>query len=393
VSTAAHHPFRGRVAAVGIGETPYYKRGSSPDAERKLCLKAIVSACEEAGIDPRDVDGFSSYGADENEAPRLTAGLGTREVRWSTLIWGGGGGGSAGALVAAASAIITGQAETVVVYRASAESSSGRLLNKVSEGYFGLNYLAHAMDSPAQALALYSQRQIEHDGVAPSAFRALALASYYHAQNNPRAVAYGRPLDAATYDHSRMVAEPYRLFDCSRENDAAAAVVLTSAERAADLVDKPAYLLGAAFGSGPRWGELDGNHDPLTSGGFREVAARVWKQSSYGPTDVDVAQIYLNFTGPGVAALIDHGFCTAAETAEKLIFENLIAPAGWLPVNTSGGDIAEGFVHGMGNTLEAIRQIRGDSPNQVPDAHLSLLTGGPMAELVSSALFGSVDTL
>lgn len=393
MSTATQHPFRGRVAAVGIGETPYYKRGSSPYAERKLCLKAIVAACEDAGIDPRDIDGFSSYGADENEGPRLTAGLGTRELRWSTLIWGGGGGGSAGAVAAAASAIITGQAETVVVYRASAESSSGRLLSKVSEGYFGLNYVAHGLDSPAQNLALYSQRQIEHDGVAPSAFRALALASYYHAQNNPCAIACGKPLDEATYDASRMVAEPYRLFDCSRENDAAAAIVLTSAERAADLVERPAYLVGAAFGSGAHWGELDANHDPITSGGFREVAARLWRQSGYGPTDVDVAQVYLNFTGPGVAALIDHGFCTAEETAEKLTFENLIAPQGWLPVNTSGGDLAEGFVHGMGNTLEAIRQIRGDSPNQVPGAHLSLLTGGPMAELVSSALFGSADTL
>jgi acetyl-CoA acetyltransferase len=266
-------------------------------------------------------------------------------------------------------------------------------LNKVSEGYFGLNYLVHGLNSPAQALSLYSQRQIEHDGVAPEAFRALALASYHHAQNNPRAVAYGRPLDAETYDAARLVAEPYRLYDSSRENDAAAAIVLTSAERAADLTERPAYLLGAAFGCGPRWGELDGNHDPITSGGFREVAARMWAQSGYGPGDVDVAQVYLNFTGPGVAALIDHGFCTAEETAEKLTFENLIAPKGWLPVNTAGGDIAEGFVHGMGNTLEAVRQIRGDSPNQVPDARLSLLAGGPMAELVSSALFGSADTL
>jgi acetyl-CoA acetyltransferase len=381
------------VAVAGIGETPYYKRGTSPDAERKLCLKAIVAACADAGIDPRDVDGFCSYGPDENEGPRLTAALGTRELRWSTLIWGGGGGGTAGAIAAGASAIIAGQADTVVVYRASAESSSGRLLNSVSEGYFGLNYLVHGADSPAQALGLYSQRQIEHDGVAREAFRALALASYHHAQNNPRAAAYGRPLDAATYDAARLVAEPYRLYDCSRENDAAAAIVLTSAERAADLVERPAYVLGAAFGSGPGWGELDANHDPITSGGFREVAQRVWGMSGYGPDDVDVVQVYLNFTGPGVAALIDHGFCTAEQTREVLTFENLIAPDGRLPLNTAGGDIAEGFVHGMGNTLEAVRQIRGTSPNQVPGARLSLLTGGPMAELVSTALFGSADTL
>lgn len=385
--------FRGAVAVVGIGTTPYYKRGQSPDEERKLCLRAIVDACADAGIDPRDIDGFSSYGADINEGPRLTAPLGTREMRWSTLIWGGGGGGSAGAIAAAASAIVAGQADIVAVYRASAESTSGRLLNAVSEGYLGPNWTVHGCDSPAQLLALNAQRMIEHDGVAPQAFEAVVRASYYHARGNPAAMAHAMELDAQRYRDARWIAEPFRLYDCSRENDAAAALILTSAERARDLRQKPAYLLAAAFGCGPRWGEMDANHDPFSSGGFREVARRLWRQSGYGPQDVDVTQLYLNFSAPGVAALIDHGFCTAESAGEVLSFENLIAPYGWLPINTGGGDLAEGFVHGMGNALEAVRQIRGTSPNQVPDARLSLLTGGPMAELVSSALFAAEEAL
>jgi hypothetical protein len=81
-----------------------------------------------------------------------------------------------------------------------------------------------------------------------------------------------------------------------------------------------------------------------------------------------------------------------------LTLDNLIAPNGWLPVNTSGGDLAEGFMHGMGNALEAVRQIRGTSTNQLPNATLSLLTGGPLGdtihpELTSSALFGAESTL
>ena len=112
-----------------------------------------------------------------------------------------------------------------------------------------------------------------------------------------------------------------------------------------------------------------------------------------GRGDVDVAQVYTNFTGPAVAALIDHGFCTIESAGEFLTVDNLIAPNGQLPINTAGGDLAEGFIHGMVGAAEAVRQIRGSSVNQVPGASLSLLTGGPAAPLVSSALFGSADTL
>lgn len=385
--------FRGKVAAVGVGQTPYYKRGMSPDAERKLCLRAIVEACEDAGIDPREIDGFCSYGADTNEGTRLNYALGCRELRWSTLIWGGGGGGSVAAVAAGAAAIIAGQADVVAVYRASAESSSGRLLDAVSQGVFNLAYAPHGMASPANALALPMNRMMEHDGISREAIRAVVRASYYHARNNPIAVGRAVELTDALYDDSRWIVEPLHLFDCSRENDAAAALILTSAERARDLRHKPAYLLGCTYGCGPKGGELDSAHEPYSSGGFIEVGRRMWAQAGYGPADIDVAQIYCNMSGPGVAAMIDMGLCTVENHREVLRFENLIAPGGKLPINTGGGDLAEGFIHGMGNTLEAIRQIQGRSPNQVPDARLSLVTGGPMAELVSAALFGSADAL
>ena len=223
--------------------------------------------------------------------------------------------------------------------------------------------------------------------------RALSLASYYHAQQNPFAAGFGTSVTAEDYDCSRLVAGPLRLYDCSRENDGAAALILTSAERAKGLKHPPVYLLAAAMGCGPNWGELDKNQDPLTSAGQKEVAERVWNASGYGPSDVDCVQLYLNMTGPGVASLIDHGFCTAESAGEVLTFENLIAPAGRLPVNTAGGDLAEGFIHGMLNPLEAVRQIRGTSPNQVLDARLCLVTGGPMSEISSSALFGSAAAL
>ena len=384
---------RGATAVVGIGQTPYYKRGQSPDDEQTLCLKAIVAACEDAGLRPEDVDGFVSYGADHSSGPSLMTALGSRELRFSTMVWNGGGGGVPGALGVAASAVVAGQAECVAVYRAMAEGTGGRLRSAVLEDHLSLQYLANGVESPAQVCALRTQRLLEADGVPRRALRDLAKACYHHAHQNPRAFGREIELDDDLYEGSRWISEPLHLFDSSRENDAAAAVLVVSADRARDLRERPAFILSAPMGSSRGWAELDESSMPYTSAGFESVARRLWSESGYGPADVDVVQVYENFTGPAVAALIDHGFCTAETAGEVLRFENLVAPSGGLPLNTSGGNLAEGFAHGMGLVVEAVRQLRGSSPNQVPGAALSLMTGGPAAPLVSSALFGSADTL
>ncbi len=147
------------------------------------------------------------------------------------------------------------------------------------------------------------------------------------------------------------------------------------------------------MGCGPDWGEIDQNYNPHSSAGLKEVGRRMWAQAGYGPKDVDVSQIYCNMSGSSVSAMIDVGLCTHENVNEVMQLENLISPTGKLPINTGGGDLAEGFMHGMGNTLEAVRQIRGVSSNQVPNAQLSFLTSGPMSELSSTALFGTEATL
>jgi acetyl-CoA acetyltransferase len=104
---------------------------------------------------------------------------------------------------------------------------------------------------------------------------------------------------------------------------------------------------------------------------------------------MDVIQLYENFSAQGIASLIDHGFCTYDTVGEFLVYENLIAPNGVTPINTSGGNLAQGFVHGVGLAIEAVDQLRGRSSNPVADARYCLLAGGPGAPTVSSAIFSN----
>lgn len=374
------------VAGIGLRQ---YRRGQAPLPERGVLVRAIVDACEDAGFDPADIDGFVSYGDDHNEPVRLMPDLGTRELRWSSQIWGGGGGGLAAAFGAAAAAIITGQAEAVVVFRALVQKDSGRLSGAVMRHHLNDHLIAAGLVSPAHLCALRAQRMFEHHRVPISVCEELVRASYHHGARNPNAVAYGKELDLAAYRSARSITEPFRLFDCSRENDGAGALLMVSAARARDLRRKPVYLLGVAQGTARGWGDLLENDADYASAGFKPVARRLWQQTGLAPKDIDVAQLYENFSAQGVASLIDHGFCSYENVSEFVRYENLIAPSGGLPLNTAGGNLAEGFVHGIGMAIEAVRQLRGESSNPVPGAKTCLLAGGPGAPTVSSAIFST----
>jgi len=344
---------RGTVAVVGVGETEYYKWGQSPDPEFVLTLKAVLAACQDAGISPSEIDGFSSYSNDRSEASRLAAALGINDLRFAAMQWGGGGGGTAAAVANASAAIATGQAECVVVLRALAQGQFGRFGQgsraKTVSGPAAFT-LPYGLMSAAHMFAMRVNRFMHDHGVGQEALRAVALASYQHAQNNPRALMCGRPLDEAGYDASRWIVEPFHLFDCCQENDGAAAMVLVPAERAKDFAHRPCYVLGAVSGSHHRAGGV-------------------------------------------VMAMVEHGFCTAEEVNEFFRVENLTAPAGRLPLNTSGGNLAEAYMHGLGLTIEAVRQVWGHSTNQVPDVDVSMMIAGPMVTPVSSCVFGSEATL
>ena len=387
---------RGRVAVAGIGETAYYKRGQSPDAEFKLACKAILSACSDAGISPADIDGFASYSNDRNDPSRLAAALGCRELRFANMQWGGGGGGGSGAIGNAAAAVATGMAECVVVFRALAQGQFGRFGQGPRRNTIqgdGAHTVPYGLMSPAQMFAMKVQRFMHDHGVEQAALRAISLASYHHAQNNPRAVMHGRPLDETGYDESRWIVEPFHLYDCCQENDGAAAMVLVAGERARDFEHPPCYLLSAVSGSHYRAAAPVHNTPDYATSTFKTLAPRLYEMARVSPGDVDVLQSYENFTGGVLMSIVEHGFCEPEAVNDFFKTENFLAPTGLLPLNTSGGNLAECYMHGLGLNIEATRQIRGQSTSQVPDAKISMVISGPMVTPVSACIFGSEATL
>lgn len=387
---------RGRVAVIGIGETNYYRHGASPDPEFKLALRAILAACEDAGLDPREIDGFSSYSEDRSEASRLAAALGTHRLRAATMQWGGGGGGCCAAVANAAASIAAGLADCVVVFRSLAQGQYGRFgqagaVDTISGERAYL--MPYGVLAPPQRFAMRVQRYMHEHGVRQEALRAIALASYHHAQSNPRAVMRGRPLNSDKYDASRWIVEPFHLYDCCMENDGAAALLLVPAERAKDFRNKPAYLLGAAFGSGHRAAATAHNAPLYATASFGAVAPDLYRMARVGPSDIGVVQAYENFTGGVVMALAEHGFFKPGEANAFLTFENLIAPSGRLPLNTSGGNLAECYMHGFELVLEAVRQVRGTSTSQVRRNDVALVIGGPMVTPASNLILGSEAAL
>ena len=387
---------RGKVAIAGIGETAYYKHGKAPEPEFKLALMAILAAAEDAGIDPREIDGFASYSNDRNEPSRLAAALGTKELRFSNMQWGGGGGGGAAAVGNAAAAVASGLADCVVVFRALAQGQFARFGQgpraKTISG--DMAYQApYGLMSPGQRYAMKVMRFMHDHGVKQEALRSIALASYHHAQSNPRAVMHGRPLDEATYDASRWIVEPFHLYDCCMENDGAAALLIVPAERAKDFKHKPSYLLAAQGGSHHRCGAPSHNDPNYASSNFTSLVPHLYGMAKVKPSDVDVVQSYENFTGGVMMSLVEHGFFSGEAANDFLKPENLYAPTGKLPLNTSGGNLAECYMHGLELQIEAVRQIRGESTAQVPKVDVSMVIAGPMVTPVSSCIFGSEATL
>ena len=384
--------FAGTTAIVGAGQTEFSKAAGR--SETRLACEAISAALADAGLAPRQVDGVVSYTIDPVEETELVRALGFEEIGFSSRVPYGGGG-SQGVVLHAAAAIAAGAASTVVVYRAVKARSGGRFgaaltATRPTSAHSGSTAMQWAMPygvmTPASWMSLNAVRYMHTYGVTNADFGRAVVQLRAYAATNPNAHFYGRPVTLDDHQASRWIAEPaIRLFDCCQETDGAVALVITSLDAAADTPDP--VVIAAAAGAGLFEEEIASDHyrrDLAVMEGSTALARRLFGDFGIKRDDIDVAMIYDAFSPILLMQLEALGFCGPGE-AKDFVAEGNLGPGGALPCNTNGGLIGEGYIHGLNLTLEAVRQLRGSSCNQLANPRTALVTASRTGLILARA--------
>jgi acetyl-CoA acetyltransferase len=268
-------------------------------------------------------------------------------------------------------------ADTVVCWRAiNARSEwrmggTGRAAPETVEFQYQVPY---GYATPPQQYAMQARAYMHQYGVVAEDLGRVAISQRNYAMASPRAM-MRTPLTMEDYLASRWIVEPLRLFDCCLETDAAVAVVVTTTERARGLAQRPVLISAAAYGSGHN---LYSNHrGDIGTSAAADLAPRLYAMAGIGPKEVDVAELYDAFTPLVLVQLEDYGFCKKGDAA-AFVADGNVSPGGSLPVNTHGGHLSEGYVHGLNHVAEAVSQLRGDAGSrQVVGAEVALSTAQP----------------
>jgi acetyl-CoA acetyltransferase len=360
---------KGRQAVVvGLHSLPYSKDIGM--TERHSGALAILGALEDAGLTVDDVDGICRYVWQPTTEMEMARVLGVPNLRFfGAQDYGGGAGAPTAGL--AAMAIERGLADVVVTWRSRNRASGGRP--------WAGQLLAEGQDQferpvgivrPADGMAILTRVWMHRYGWTREDFGRVAITVREHARRNPMAM-MRKPLTMEEYLASRMIAEPLCLFDNCLETDGALAMVLTSAERAADLAATPVYVTGYAMGSGPQVYAMSNFYgENLGTSPNAYVAPELWRNTGLGPEDMDVVQIYDAFTPQVPLFFQEFGFCEEGAAVDYLTDEK--NP----PYNTSGGGLSEAYVHGFNLLVEGVRQVRGTSTTQIDDVRHCLVTSG-----------------
>jgi acetyl-CoA acetyltransferase len=232
--------------------------------------------------------------------------------------------------------------------------------------------------SAANWLALYARRHMHEFGTKKEHFGIIATTARRHAALNPKAV-YREPMSMEDYLGSRLVSEPFSLYDCDVPVDGSTAVVVSTAEAAGDLPHAAVRInaVGTAMRKRPLWDQWG----DITTMAARDAAAHMWSRTELTPADVDTAQLYDGFSFLALAWLEALGFCKRGEGG-PFVENGRIALGGALPLNTWGGQLSGGRLHGFGFVAEAVRQLRGQcGARQVAHCEVAAVGvgGGPVA--------------
>ncbi|MDT7548410.1 MAG: 17-hydroxy-3-oxo-4-pregnene-20-carboxyl-CoA lyase [Actinomycetota bacterium] len=381
-----------KAAIVGIGATEFSK--DSGRSELQLAAEAVLAAVADAGLQPSDVDGLTTFTMETNSEIHVARTTGIGDLTFFSKI-GYGGGAACATVQQAAMAVATGVADVVVCYRAFNERSGHRFgsglsrSEPTSEGIAMSWVSTFGLMTPAAWVAMFARRYMHEYGATSEDFGRVSVADRKHAATNPKAWFYGKPITLEEHQASRWIVEPLHLLDCCQETDGGQALVVTTTERARDLAQTPAVIAAAAQGAATGQESMVSYYRDDIAGlpEMGLVADQLWAQSGIGPEDVQTAVIYDHFTPFVLQQLEEFGFCKRGE-AKDFLADGAIELGGRLPVNTHGGQLGEAYLHGMNGIAEAVRQIRRTAVNQVPDVDNVLVTAGtgvPTSGLVLSA--------
>ncbi|WP_037580634.1 thiolase C-terminal domain-containing protein [Phaeacidiphilus oryzae] len=391
--------FKDRTAIVGIGQTRFggHPPGRPPEhpveSGKELACRAVLAALEDAGIDPGEVDALASYTLEETDEVELAAALGLGDLTWFSRT-GYGGGGSCATVAQLAAAIAAGQATVGVAWRSRRRGPRGRPWQapgaaaeprpgpaQPRQGGERQPVAAQwtrpfGLLRPADEVAMLTRRYLHEYGATRDHLFNVALACRNRANQNPAAIMYERPLTREMYMDARWISEPLCLYDNCLDTDGALACVVVGAERARDCPRRPVLVHAATQSLPPlHHGMVDyWCEDPLASPGWT-AAHTLWKNADLTPEEIDCAQMADAFTPQVLFTLEAYGFCGRGEGG-AFTEGGALELGGRLPVNTGGGGLSEGYLHGFNHITEAVRQLRGDSTAQVPGASSALVTAG-----------------
>jgi acetyl-CoA acetyltransferase len=390
-----------RAVISGIGQSAVGRRLGRTGVD--LTIDAALEAIADAGLTTTDIDGLATYpGAGGGAGPGFS-GPGTPEVQDALRLevnWHTGGIEGAAQLAAVVNAVLAvsaGLARHVLVYRTVTESteqgSGGRPGIGIGGGAGGgggggVPRMSGVMQwsipfraySAANWLAMNAHRHFHEYGTTPEQMAMIAVNGRRNAGLNPKAV-YRDPMTLDDYFASRMVTSPFRLYDCDAPVDGSTAVVVSVADHAT-AVDHPVArveAVGTALRGRPSWDQFD----DMTTMAARDAGAQLWTRTDLKPADVDVAELYDGFSFLAMVWLEALGFCGKGESGPFVEGGHRIALDGELPLNTHGGQLSAGRLHGFGFIHEACLQLRGEAGDRQVGAAVEVAAvangGGPIA--------------
>jgi acetyl-CoA acetyltransferase len=364
----------GRCAITGVGETAY-TRGSARSAFA-LQVEASLAAIADAGLDPKDIDGIIPVGITGAPAETFIANFGLPDVRFTAVTPMGGASG-VGAVQCAVAAVAAGLCNHVLIpagRTVAAGARAGVRIHQMPQFHLVTEFeLPLGAIAPAQLYAPMARRHMELYGTTSRQFAEVAVAMRAHAALNGNAV-MTKPITIEDHQASRMIADPFRLLDCSLESAGGAALVVSAADRAADMRQPRVRVLGVAEGHPDSPTSITQRLD-LTRLGLAKAAPRAFAMAGVDHSAIDVAEIYDCFTFIVLCQLEDMGFCKKGEGG-AFVEGGRLGLGGALPTNTHGGLLSQAHMLGMNHIVELVRQLRGQGGRaQVAGAETGLVTG------------------